>query len=208
MPSNYDNAARFYDRLSRIVFGDTLVKAQVYLFKYIQPSAHILIIGGGTGWILEELAHIHPSGLQITYIEISSKMIALSQKRNIGDNKVIFINEAIENIPGLGEFDVVITPFLFDNFTEQTVGKVFGNINNQLKSKGIWLNTDFQLTGKRWQVVLLKTMLLFFKLCCGIESSKLTDVEKYFEHAGYQATAEKTFFGDFIMSKAYRKSEL
>jgi len=205
MSSNYDNAARFYDRLSRIVFGDTLVKAQVYLFKYIQPNAHILIIGGGTGWILEELTCIHPSGLQITYIEISSKMIALSQKRNVGDNNVIFINEAIENVTGLGEFDVVITPFLFDNFTDQTAEKVFGHINNQLKSKGLWLITDFQLTGKKWQAALLKTMLLFFKLCCGIESSKLTDMEKYFEQAGYQAIHQKTFFGDFIMSKAYKK---
>src|ERR1700761_2576524 len=205
MSSNYDNAARFYDRLSRIVFGDTLVKAQVYLFKYIQPNAHILIIGGGTGWILEELTCIHPSGLQITYIEISSKMIALSHKRNVGDNNVIFINEAIENVTGLGEFDVVITPFLFDNFTDQTAEKVFGHINNQLKSKGLWLITDFQLTGKKWQAALLKTMLLFFKLCCGIESSKLTDMEKYFEQAGYQAIHQKTFFGDFIMSKAYKK---
>jgi ubiquinone/menaquinone biosynthesis C-methylase UbiE len=206
MSSNYDNAAWFYDRLSRIVFGHALVKAQVYLFKHIQPDAHILIVGGGTGWILEELTRIHPSGLQITYVEISSKMIALSQKRNVGDNKVIFINEAIENVPGLGEFDVIITPFLFDNFTGQTVKKVFGHINNLLKLKGLWLNTDFQLTDKWWQTALLKTMLLFFKLCCRIESSKLTDMEKYFEHAGYQATDKKTFFGDFIMSKAYRKT--
>ena len=132
-------------------------------------------------------------------------MIALSQKRNVGDNNVIFINEAIENVTGLGEFDVVITPFLFDNFTDQTAEKVFGHINNQLKSKGLWLITDFQLTGKKWQAALLKTMLLFFKLCCGIESSKLTDMEKYFEQAGYQAIHQKTFFGDFIMSKAYKK---
>jgi len=206
MSSGYDNAAWFYDRLSRLVFGNNLINAQVSLLQHIQPNAHILIVGGGTGWILEYLTRIHNSGLQITYIEASSKMISLSRKRNIGDNRVTFINDAIENVNGMDSFDVVITAFLFDNFNEATIQKVFGHINNQLKPKGIWLNTDFQLTGKWWQALLLKTMLLFFKVCCRIESSRLHDTEKYFGQDGYAVIDERTFFGEFIMSKAWRKS--
>ncbi|HEY2583916.1 MAG TPA: methyltransferase domain-containing protein, partial [Mucilaginibacter sp.] len=98
MAANYNNSAWFYDKLSGMVYGRALINAQVYLLQYIPEGAHVLIVGGGTGWILEEITKIHPSGLQITYVEIAADMIALSKKRNTGNNKVVFINEAIENV--------------------------------------------------------------------------------------------------------------
>src|SRR5665213_2689273 len=76
MPANYDNSAWFYDRLSRLIYGDALVRAQVYLLGFIPENAKVLIAGGGTGWILEKLADVHPAGLQITYAEVSAKMMA------------------------------------------------------------------------------------------------------------------------------------
>jgi spermidine synthase len=206
MASNYDNAAWFYDGLSRLIYGKTIVKAQVYLLQYIQPNSTILIVGGGTGWILEELSHIYSTGLKITYVEVSAKMIALSQKRDIGDNRVVFLNDAIQNISELPHFDVIITPFLFDNFNEFTLKIVFDHLNNLLKSDGLWLNTDFQLTGRWWQSKLLKSMLLFFKLLCRIESTHLLDIGPYFIQSNYKIIVNKTFFGDFITSKVYTRS--
>jgi len=206
MAANYNNAARFYDGLSRVVYGKALVEAQVYLLRYIAPNSNILIVGGGTGWILEEIALIHPSGLHITYVEASDKMLALSQQRKVGNNQVIYINEAIEDVTGLNNFDVIITPFLFDNFTPEKLETVFAHLHPLLKPKGLWLNTDFQLTGQWWQNVLLKSMLLFFKVLCGVESSKLPDFEKQFELYSYQVISNTTFFGEFIAAKAYRKT--
>ncbi|MDB5150556.1 MAG: methyltransferase protein, partial [Mucilaginibacter sp.] len=121
MAANYDNSAWFYDRLSRLIYGRALVNAQVYLLNFVPAGSKILIAGGGTGWILEELSKIHPAGLDITYVEISANMTALSQKRQTGQNEVVFINEAVEKVKLLLlDFDVVITPFLFDNFVDET----------------------------------------------------------------------------------------
>ncbi|TSJ42770.1 class I SAM-dependent methyltransferase [Mucilaginibacter corticis] len=206
MASNYDNSAWFYDRLSRLVYGKALINAQVYLLQFIKPNSNILIVGGGTGWILEELAKIHPTGLKITYIEISANMMTLSKKRWVADNQVTFINSAAEDVAATTRFDVLITPFLFDNFKEETLQKIFAHLHAQLKTGGIWLNTDFQLSGKWWQNVLLKSMFIFFRLICGIETSVLPDIEKEFNLYKYNVIAEKTFFGDFILSIAYNKS--
>lgn len=205
MASNYDNSAWFYDDLSKLFYGKALVNAQVYLLPFVMPNSTIIIAGGGTGWILEELTRTHPSGLKITYVEISAKMIALSKKRNVGGNKVTFINSAVEEVSITQMFDVVITPFLFDNFTEATLQNVFNHLNSLLKPNGLWLNTDFQLTGKWWQGLLLKTMFVFFKLVCRIEASVLPDIEKQFKQAHYNTIANKTFFGEFITSKALKK---
>jgi ubiquinone/menaquinone biosynthesis C-methylase UbiE len=205
MPANYDNSASFYDKLSRLVFGKALVNAQTWLLPLIPENAKVLIVGGGTGWILEEITKLHPGGLSITYIEISAKMMALSRKRNTGANQVEFINKAVEDAGLTADFDVVITPFLFDNFTEDILIGVFQHIHKTLKPGGLWLNTDFQLTGKWWQYLMLKSMLLFFKVLCGVPAWRLPDVGKQFGKFGYDVTEEKRFFGDFVVTRAYRQ---
>ncbi|RFZ90200.1 class I SAM-dependent methyltransferase [Mucilaginibacter conchicola] len=202
---NYDNAASFYDKLSRLVFGNNLVKAQVYLLKHIPANAKVLIVGGGTGWILDEISRIHLSGLDITYVEVSANMMALSQKRNIGGNVVHFTNLPIQEVDLADDFDIVITPFLLDNFTDENLPLVFNPIHNALRSGGLWLYTDFQLTGKLWQGIMLKSMLLFFKLLCGVESWRLPDAKGMFARHGYSAEDEKSFFGEFVVSGVYLK---
>jgi len=207
MPSNYDNSASFYDQLSRLIFGKALIKSQVYLLQFVPKNSNILIAGGGTGWILEEITKLHPSGLQITYVEISAKMTAIAKQKNYGKNKVDFINEAIENVANSELYDVIITPFLFDNFTEENIGPIFAHMHQQLKPDGLWLCTDFQLTGKLWQRVLLKSMYTFFRILCGIETTNMPDIAAQFSKYGYASLTAKTFFGEFIVSTEYRKDD-
>ncbi len=207
MAANYDNSAWFYDRLSRLVYGRALINAQVYLLQYIPQNSKILIAGGGTGWILEELTRLHPSGLVITYAEVSANMMALSKKRNTGNNQVKWINKPVEDINDKGLFDVVITPFLFDNFSDATMKKVFAHLHSLLKKNGQWLCADFAPTGKRWQSILLKSMLVFFRLLCRIEASALPDIDSEFEKYGYKVVEQKRFFGDFIVCICYLKMQ-
>jgi spermidine synthase len=202
--ANYNKSAWFYDGLSRLVYGRALIDAQVFLLQFVPANSVILIVGGGTGWILEELTKVHPSGLLIKYVEVAADMMTRSRRRNTGLNSVIFINDAVENVDITEEFDVIITPFLFDNFTEATTQNVFNHLHQSLKPGAIWLNADFQLTGKWWQSVLLKSMFIFFRTFCGIEASSLPDIQKQFELFGYKLIASQGFYGDFIRSSAYR----
>lgn len=205
MANNYDNAAWFYDSLSGLVFGNAIIQSQVYLLHHLPPASNILIIGGGTGWILDEITRLYPAGLTITYVEISAKMMAISSKRNVGANDVTFINSAIENLALQPDFDVIITQFLFDNFTQQTAQKVFNHLHSSLKPEGLWLYADFEPTGKLWQKMLLKTMHTFFKILCGIEATRLPDVKQLFAKQCYKPVNSRAFFGDFIKATVYRR---
>jgi ubiquinone/menaquinone biosynthesis C-methylase UbiE len=204
---NYDSVAWFYDRLSRLVFGRALINAQAYLLHAIPANANILIAGGGTGWILDEITMLHPSGLTITYIDASAGMIALSRKRNVGNNKVIFITAQVEDTQLDDNFDIVLTPFLFDNFTKETVASVFTRLNKLLVQHGKWLYCDFQNTGIYWQRALLKIMYTFFRTCTGIKAKQLPDLETYFSRYKYKVTQQKTFFKNFVVAKIYEKGK-
>lgn len=171
----------------------------------IPANSKILIVGGGTGWIIEEVGKIHAAGLNITYVELSANMMALSKKRDPGHNLVTYINIPVQNAVLNNNYDVVITPFLFDNFPPATFAQVFDHLNQLLKPGAIWINTDFQLTGKWWQNPLLKSMYLFFGLLGCMEAKKLSDIKPYFKRAVYTVISQQLFFSEFIATTAYKK---
>lgn len=208
MPNNYDAAAWFYDGLAQLVYGKSLINAHLFLLKYIPPQSKILIVGGGTGWILEEISRVHPASLKIVYVEISSKMTALSKKRNCGKNEVTFINLGIEDYPIEENFDLILTPFLFDNFSKERVENVFQQLDKHLKKEGLWLLCDFQVQDNKnsiWQKVLLQTMYWFFGWLCGVETDKLVKMDTYFDEKDYGLKVQQTFYRGFVISQVYQK---
>jgi ubiquinone/menaquinone biosynthesis C-methylase UbiE len=209
MKANYNGIAPFYDSLSRLIYGSAIVNAQKFLVDTIVADSAILIVGGGTGWILEDISQKVPAGLHMTYIDISEKMIELSKRRYIGNNKVIFLNADIKHVELRPMFDVVITPFLLDNFSARTATVVFDKIHGCLSPGGLWLFSDFQVSNERnlWQKLLLKLMYLFFRLSCNIEANELPDTNLLFSKNGYKIISSKTFFQDFICSIIYKKPD-
>lgn len=208
MKNNYDHTAGFYDTLSKVVFGDALMEAQRSGLQFIPQDAKILIAGGGTGAILEEITRLRPVSMNITYVEISQKMIEVARKRNAGENNVQFVNVAIETFQSDERFDVIITSFLFDNFKQEKAEVAFNVLDNLLVSDGMWLFTDFNVEKNQpeiWQRWLLKSMYLFFKILSNVEASELPEVEMLFSNAGYKTVFQKSFYRNFIKSLAYQK---
>lgn len=208
MTNNYDKIAKHYDFLSRLVFSRSQVNAQIDQLGNISENDSILIVGGGTGWILDEIANVHPSGLQIIYVEISAKMIALSMKRNYGQNEVVFVNAGIEEFQADQTFDVISTPFLFDNFSQERADRVFQKLDGFLKDKGLWFMVDFTTDDNNWawwKKILLKLMYAFFKVLGNVEAKKLVNMELYFDKAGYFLVNEAFYYARFIRATVYKK---
>ena len=206
--NNYDKIARQYDWLSKVVFYRSLEHAQVSLLKYIPAGSSILIVGGGTGWILERLSHLHQKGLSITYVELSGNMIHLSQKRDIKENTVQFVHLPIEDFTPDRDFDVLITPFLFDNFVPERAQPIFWQLHYMLKKGGLWLFADFfydKAKSRWWQKLLLKIMYSFFRLFCNVEAKSLFNMSICFGQGKYEVLHQRFFYFGFIQSIAYRK---
>ncbi|WGQ11640.1 class I SAM-dependent methyltransferase [Pedobacter gandavensis] len=219
MKNNYDKIARYYDRLSRLVFFKSQVNAQIDQLHYLPEKGRVLIVGGGTGWILEAIAKVVPEGLHLVYVEISAKMMALSKERAVAGNTVDFVNLGIEDFYTDQPFDVICTPFLFDNFSEESAVMVFHHLDSMLRKGGLWFHTDFDLVvnkggnddrkpdvGDWWKTVFLALMYRFFKLIAQVEASKLINMRPYFEAADYQVLEQKHYYRKFIQSLVLEKS--
>lgn len=210
MRNNYDPIAGNYDWLSRLVFRKNLILSQTCLLQHIPIGSKILIAGGGTGWILDEITKIHPSGLNITYVEISEKMIRLAKKRNHGENEVHFVHQPIEEFVSKNSYDIILTAYLFDNFQKPKAELVFKNLSQKLTPEGKWLFADFHLDKKRgpwWQKHLLKSMIVFFRTACDIEAKSLVPMEKFFRANRFREMYSYRHMYGFLHSGVYIKME-
>lgn len=208
MKRGYDVIAGVYDLLAKVFIGKALRNAQLFLITQIPPRAKVLIAGGGTGWILEEITVLQAANLTIDYIDSSAKMIARSKLRNTGENKIRFLHQSVlEPLPG-DNYDVIITPFFLDNFLQETAENIFEILSRTLNSNGLWLYADFQVNehSSRWQKAMLFTMYAFFRMVCAIEARQLPDVATLFDKYGYKTTTTRFLSNRFIVASVYQRS--
>lgn len=196
--NDFNSVALYYDRLARVVFGKSIVRAQTEFLHHIQSHSNILILGGGSGWILEEISK-RTTHCQIWYIDASGKMISMTRKRNTASNKIIFIHGTEKDIPDGMIFDVVITNFYFDMFEEVGVEKQIQLISHFTSATSCWFVADF-INTKWWHTILLKIMYAFFKMTANIGTSSLPDWELAFHNNGCSTLDSKVFYAGFIKS--------
>lgn len=207
--NGFDRIAPLYDLLAKWIFGESIVAAQKEFLPAIRPNAKVLIIGGGSGRVLEELIKIQPS-IRVIYVEASFKMLELARKRLISfpNVQVEFIHGTETYLAGQGLFDVIITQFFLDLFKENRLKEVFGILDQQLISGGKWIFADFDWQSARhprFAKWFIRLMYLFFQIVCGISGRRLPDFSPLFENANYELLEEQKYWGKMIVSRLYQK---
>lgn len=203
--NQWDKAVWFYDLLAGLVFFGRIKKSQKYFLNLIPNGSRILIIGGGTGWLLKEVVEGRPSCM-VWYVEASSSMLGQSKKQIKGlTENVKFIHGTQHDLPHGTEFDVIITNFVLDLFPESDLGEMTNQMKQTLRSSGLWLVTDFVNTGRLWQQLLLDVMYRFFKWVLQIQTKNLPPWERVVKSHGFKMKFQQSFFCSFIKSIVWEK---
>jgi len=202
--TGFDRLAPVYDRFAKFVYGPAIREAQLCFLESIPAAANVLMVGGGTGWLLDEVLKLCPQ-CHVCYIEASAKMLTLAQERLSPEqrDRVKFILGTENSIPSDTPFDAVITAFYLDLFSSLTLLGVIGKIKRVLAPGSVWLVSDFIERNVWWQRVLLQVMYKFFRWCCGIEARRLPPWEHHMAVQGLRMEEEQLFFRDFIKSARY-----
>ena len=204
MRSGFDLLASSYDSLAYLIFGRSIRISQCAFINEIDDEANILILGGGTGWILNEIFEKKPK-VRITFVDNSSAMIdkAKSTVKKQWIDNVNFIQGTYHSMILRKKYNVIFTAFFLDMFPQDELEKLMHDISNLHEEKGVWLFTDFKITNNVFQQLLLKVMYLFFVLTCKIEAKGLSDFEAAFHKNQYRLKTSKLFFRGMIESKVY-----
>ena len=211
--SGFDRVSAFYDPLSRLVFGGALEQAQLALLPFVPDKARVLLIGGGSGKLLEQLLGTGKK-LQILYLEASPNMLRKAQQRaqariqSINSAEVDFRLGTEDALLPQEQFEVVLTPFLLDLFPAPRLRHLMQRLHAALAPGGHWLFVDF------WPVaappplrqrLLLKGMYVFFGLLSDVKATGLPDFEVQFRQLYLQEVYSAQFYRGMVQAKVYRR---
>jgi tRNA (cmo5U34)-methyltransferase len=210
----FDLLSPFYDASVRLFFGRSLWKAQSYFLSQLPRAKHTLIIGGGTGKILEEMMHIDISDAYC-YADISAQMIRLTElrisKRSPESlSPVTFITGTVDDVPSSFSFDLIVTPYLLDMIPHSELLTEMKKMDRLLSDNGKWLFTDFNYPKEKKVMssiskLVVKALYVPFMLFAGIRNSSLPDFSSAFSSLGYKAEKEKYLLGGMLVTRVYVK---
>lgn len=208
---NFDFIAPVYDALAGLVYGQAQKQAQQHFLSQVPPHAQVLVVGGGSGWILQELFRLARPA-HVLYLEASGKMLHQAQMlfKHEAPAPLEFRLGTERDLQEPEKFDVVLTPFVLDLFTEPELQTMLQKLDTALRPAGLWLQTDFQLSTSQWYQIWQKPMLWlmyrFFGWASGISAKKLPPLDKLFHQLGYHQRDWAFFFGGFIKTQVLQKS--
>lgn len=193
--NQFDPVAGIYDSLARLVFGSTILASQVEFLNEIKATDRVLILGGGTGKLLEHLLECE----SIDFVEKSSKMIAKANDRK-SIQPINFIECDFLAFESNQAYDVIICPFFLDCFDATHLNNVLDKIKMHLINDGRLLVTDFGINTPH---LLSKVMHLFFRATVNLESRKLLDIHSVILNHNFKLLNEKFYWKKVIFSRLY-----
>lgn len=209
--SNFDRIAPYYDTLAGWVFGDQIRKSQTAFLHLIPKDGNVLVLGGGTGWVLNEIM-LQCQPRQIVYIEPSGEMIRLAQKSiqqaDLPPTSVTFIQGTIAKLDSDDRFDCLITPFVLDLFDAPELEEVCIQLQDSLRIGGYWVFADFHIPNNwigPFARLLIRLMYAFFRLTSQVKTRQLADVSPCFPVAHFTEVKSAVFACGMITGKLYLK---
>ncbi len=208
----FNRLAAIYDYLLLIPPGRGFIKSQDVLIPLLPQKKSCLIIGGGTGTFLRSLI-ISGKVTHIVYLDISEKMLAKASAKIKDLNqkcKVEFRRGSFDKITEDEKFDLIVTNFFLDLFSQEEVKAWMRFINNKLSDGGLFYFTDLQISrGKTFRTFLnniyIKVLYFFFRNTTGINGKTLIDLRTEILQSGFNVIHEKDYLKELFYSAIFKK---
>jgi ubiquinone/menaquinone biosynthesis C-methylase UbiE len=198
--NDYDRIARVYGPIKKLVFQNRLARATSHHLDLIEKGEKILILGGGSG----EILNLMPLNVDITYLEKSKAMIHLARKYS--RSYMTFVQQDFLQYDESELFEWVVCPFFLDVFDLEHLKKVLEKIASLVSKEGKLIVIDFN-SGNWFQNIFIRSMYLFFRITTNIQTKKLLDIHQNVLDLGFEQNKKQLFSNGLIFSRIYSKRE-
>ncbi|MFI5150360.1 MAG: class I SAM-dependent methyltransferase [Bacteroidia bacterium] len=209
----FNRLAPYYDTCVHLLFGQALEKAQLHFLNKDILYNKILILGGGTGFLLPVLLRKNP-GAQICYLDISSAMISKARARvekefPQGSGQIDFICGSYSDLHSGFRAELIITPFVLDCFPKDELEIVIQTLSLNLIPGGKWLFVDFvkpvSILPRIFSFLLIRPLYAVFNLISGLGLKKLPDYAVIFNTYGFKLRAEAAYCASLVKARMYER---
>lgn len=208
--SGFDPVARVYRLLEYAAFGRTLHRARIAHLSHVTAARRALLIGDGDGRFLVELLRVAPD-VSVVSVDASAAMLQLAQAR-LSDTdraRVAFHHADIRAFTSPGPFDLVVTLFSLDCFTDADAAAIVHRMAPLVSADGQWLFADFAVPARglqRWHArFVVGALYRFFRWRTGIEARELPASQRHITDSGFHAVDTRAFRAGLIQSVRYAR---
>jgi len=203
--TDFGRAASFYDLLAGLAFGGSLRRAQrAALAAGLPPGSapRILVLGGGTGWVLSAIWRQCPTA-QVVYLETSATMLAHTQARlqrhAAPPGATVELRHGSQTALRPGEeFDAIITFFVLDCFSAEELPAAVARLYAARRPHAPWLVVDFWPAPRGWRHWLIRVMYWFFGWLVGLRTRQMPPWPTALAELRLTPTWRKSFFGQAV----------
>jgi len=213
--ANFDAIARPYRWLEYITFGRLLERVRFAHISRITDRNRALVLGDGDGRFLARLA-VQNQGLYFEAVDSSARMLTLLQSRicKVGARNRGTFTQADVNDEGFHpcgrEFDLVVTHFFFDCFTDREVETIVDLIIPRLAHESIWIVSEFDVpsTGPRTCArILIRLLYTSFGLLTGLAVRSLPDHRRILQSRGFRLEKRTMNLRGILVSELWRRAK-
>jgi len=212
-PTGFDRVAWCYDALTGLVFGAALQQAQRAALAGLPPGGpRVLILGGGTGWVLAEVLRRRPHAT-VLYLEASPKMLdraraRLNRAAPQARGQVEFRHGTDAALGPAERFDALVTFFVLDCIAQPELPGALARLRAAQAPGAPWLLADFRPAQRGWRRGLLALMYAFFRFSTGLRAQELPNLRAALGRLGLIATQQTTFFRGAVEAVVFREKPL
>ena len=159
----YDRLSSLYDVLSHLYSGGKIRALKAAQSSEIRAGDRILFAGVGTG---EEAALVAQSDVKVTLLDTSPLMLERAARRfqAAGVQGIEVICCDVRDHGRNAYYDIVISNFFLNIFSESTMKEVMGHLARMARSGGKVLIGDFSFPHGRWPQRAAQRMYYFVSM--------------------------------------------
>jgi len=210
--SGFDRLARVYRWMEYFSFDSYLQKCRVFRLGEMASRRRALIYGDGDGRFLSYLVRCLPQ-IEVASVDASRQMLHQAAHRLPSGAHVRLIQaDALEcEVEALGEapFDLVVTHFFLDCFSEAEIASLLSRVNTATEEHALWVVSEFalpkrnpaRLAGK----LIIRALYLAFGLLTGLRTRRLPEYGRVMQQTGWILEGRREWLSGLLVSECWRR---
>ena len=209
---NFDRLARIYGTLEYLSMGRALERVRFSFLPELVRAKRALVLGDGDGRFLSLLLSENDA-LHAVVVDSSAAMLERLRDRctaNVDRIQTMqadarrFVREAE------GSFDLVVTHFFLDCFSQQEVDAMARSITAKLETGGLWVTSEFRIPSGAvgmFSWLLIRALYSAFGVLTGLETRRLPNHEVALRACGMVRRQQRFWWGGTLTAELWQKQE-
>jgi SAM-dependent methyltransferase len=200
MSADFDGLARAYRYLEGVAFGRALWRRRVAYLGRMSGARRVLLAGEGDGRFLAAFLRAYPEA-EADYVDGSERMLATARAR-CGERARYFRVDLLADPAPEGPYDLLVTHFFLDCFTEAELDVVVGRLALAAGAEARWVVSEFDAPGwwARWAV---GALYRFFGVTTGLAARRLPGYAAALRRVGFVLEARETALAGLLVSELW-----